>query len=124
MLSTSARELAQSARVVMRAGRNSPRRQRSARMKSSADVLPYSAKIQKYKQNIEEFLNVLLLVVRDELVSIVENKKFSQYSKSALMQSTKIIEEGIRKYKSNCSINSVVEGVLMGMLEVKFKCQR
>lgn len=93
-------------------------------MKSSADVLPYSVKIQKYKQNIEEFLNVLLLVVRDELVSLVGNKKFSQYSKGSLVESTKIIEEGIRKYKSNCSINSVVEGVLMGMLEVKFKCQK
>lgn len=93
-------------------------------MKSSADVLSYSVKIQKYKQNIDEFLNVLLLVVRDELVALVENKKVSQYSKSALVESTKIIEEGIKKHKSNCSINSVVEGVLMGMLEVKFKCQK
>lgn len=93
-------------------------------MKSSADVLPYSVKIQKYKQNIDEFLNVLLLVVRDEIVSIVSENKSSQYSTKALVESTKIIEEGIKKHKSNCSINSVVEGVLMGMLEVKFKCQR
>ena len=93
-------------------------------MKTSAEVLPYSVKIQKYKQNIEEFLNILLLVVRDEIVGLVEKKKVSQYSRSALVQSTKIIEEGIKKHKSNCSINSVIEGVLMGMLEVKFKCQK
>ena len=93
-------------------------------MRSSADVLSYSVKIQKYKQNIDEFLNILLLVVRDELVSIVNKDKISQYSRSALVESTKIIEEGIKKHKSNCSINSVIEGVLMGMLEVKFRCQK
>ena len=93
-------------------------------LKSSANVLELSAKMQKFKSNIEDFLNIMLNTIKKLLVNKVTNKGAVVYSNNVLVKISEVVLNAIKKVKSNCNINSVCDGVLMGILEVKFKCQK
>lgn len=92
------------------------------KLKSSANVLELSSKMQKFKGNLEEFLNILLNTFKNVVKQKINNSdtNLGLFAKGV----TDVIMNAIRKVKSNCSAASVCDGVLMGILEVKFKCQK
>ncbi len=95
-------------------------------LSSSAGVLNYSSKMLKYKANLEDFLNIMMLTLRNVFVNKVTKQTPTNivYSNKALANIVWVINEGIEKVKSNCNPNSVCDGVLMGILEVRYKCQK
>lgn len=95
-----------------------------SKMTSSSEVLKYSVEIQKYKANLEVFFNVMLDVLDLSMRSRVLGKNTTLYNEKATLGASKIIGQAIRKIKSNCNTNSIVEGVLLGILEERYKCQK
>ncbi len=93
---------------------------------TSANVLNYSAKMLKYKTTFEDFFNVMLLTLRNIFVdkttkNVQPNIK---YSSRALTKIVDVLNTAIEKVRCNCNPVSVCDGVLMGILEVRFKCQK
>ena len=94
-----------------------------ANLKTSANVLELSSKMQKFKGNLEEFLNILLNTFKNIVLAQAQNggiKNMGCFAKGV----ADVILAGVKKVKSNCSASSVCDGVLMGILEVRFKCQK
>ena len=97
------------------------------KMTDSSMVLKYSTKMLEFKSDLEDLINQMLLSVRDIMVLIATNKSSSEYNLdlyniSALKGISSLCEEAIAKIKANCNPNSVVDGLLMGILEVRYKC--
>lgn len=93
-------------------------------MQNSGDVLKYSVAVQKYKGAIETFLNVMLDVFHSSLRERMKGRVTTLYNEKATVGAMRVIENAIKKIKSNCNTNSVVEGVLLGILEERYKCQK
>lgn len=93
-------------------------------MQNSGDVLKYSVAVQKYKGAIEIFLNVMLDVFHSSLRERMKGRVTTLYNEKATVGAMRVIENAIKKIKSNCNTNSVVEGVLLGILEERYKCQK
>lgn len=93
---------------------------------NSSNVLALSSKMQKFKANIEDLLNIMLLTLRKMFENKVHNKQTYNinYSSKAIVEISKVINNAIKKYKSNCNLNTICDGVLMGILEVRYKCQK
>ena len=105
-------------------------------MKNSTNVLYYSAKIQAFKE-LDEFLNIMLVVFRDIMVArFDENAIEYAFYMNSIMKLTAIysekvcfevrlkIEKAIEKLNANCNKNSVVDGLLFDILEVRYLCQK
>lgn len=95
-----------------------------SKMNSSADVLKYSVAVQKYKGSLEVFFAVMLDVLHASMRDKIIGKNTTLYNEQATVGATYIIKDAIKKIKSNCNTNSVIEGVLLGMLEERYKCQK
>lgn len=93
-------------------------------MQNSGDVLKYSVAVQKYKGAIETFLNVMLDVFHSSLRERMKGRVTTLYNEKSTVGAMRVIENAIKKIKSNCNTNSVVEGVLLGILEERYKCQK
>ena len=93
----------------------------------SDKVLYYGSLIQDI-DNFEEFLNVLLDTFREVMEDIVVSNSstynISKYNSKSLMGIADIIKTSIMKYKANCNINAIIDYLLLGILEVRFKCQK
>lgn len=105
-------------------------------MKNSGNVLFYSTKIQALKE-LDEFLNIMLVVFRDIMVAHSDDNeiKYAFYGdiikKLTAMYSEKVcfevrlkIERALEKLNANCNKNSVVDGLLFDILEVRYLCQK
>ena len=102
-------------------------------MQSSSDVLSYSSELCSFKGKISEVLDEFNLVVRDltlincgnvELVTNKQNIKElseSNFSLKALTEICKLIMVCQNKLNSNCNPNAVIDSLLLGMLEAKYK---
>lgn len=106
-------------------------------MKNSSEVIDYSSKLMSYKGRLKEVLDEMFLFVRDLAVvktneNLVINKNkltdikvlSNFYSASACKLIVKLIEEAGKQIDANCSPTAIVDGLLMNILEVKYKCQK
>ena len=91
-------------------------------------ILYYSTIIQECADNVEDFLNLLLESFREVSVDIVSNNtlryRIEKYSLATVMEISKIIQNASMKLKANCNINAVLDYLLMGILEVRYKCKK
>ena len=103
------------------------------KLNTSGEILRYSSKILEYKDRVQEILDELSLILLDILYvksnlpnRVLNTNKVNEYSMSnfsvkALTLVHEKILEAQNKIKSNCNLNAVVDGFLIGMLEVKHK---
>ncbi|MBR5192255.1 MAG: hypothetical protein IKW33_02455 [Clostridia bacterium] len=106
-------------------------------MNSSKNVLEYSTKITKLSQELEDFLSVLELALKDMLVSLegkenlVQNKELLAKTKKAtgfnvasLLYGLEKVEEAKKRKKANATNTMLIEWLLLQILEGKFKWQK
>lgn len=103
------------------------------KLNSSGEILRYSSKVIEYKDRVQEILDELSLILLDILyvksnlpnrvlnTDKINDYKASNFSVKALKLIYGKVLEAQNKLKSNCNINAVVDGFLIGMLEVKHK---
>ncbi len=106
------------------------------KLKNSSQVLEYSYKVMQFKDNLEEFLDILLIMLRE--LAVVKESKFGiynsqnyekieeiskDYSTKAIFEISKKVGGALKKLASNCAPVAVVDGVLLDVLEVKYLCQ-
>jgi len=98
------------------------------RFDKSDKVLHYSTLIQEFAENIEDFLAVLLDTFKEVGEAIVtgDETKYNirKYSLKLIVEISKLIQTSVMKVKANCNINAVLDYLLLGILEVRFKCQK
>ena len=92
-------------------------------LKSSDQVLSCGYKITTSCPDLEEFLNLLTEYLAELSRNIVEQEAVGITMREIVLISEKV-QEGIKKIKSNCNSNAVVDGLLMGILEVKYLCRK
>lgn len=94
----------------------------------SDKVLYYSSIIMEYSDELEDFLNVLLDTFKEVMVAVVnkDNSTYliNKYSPASIMEISKVIQNAVMKLKANCNTNGILDYLLLGILEVRFKCQR
>ena len=106
-------------------------------MKSSRDVLKYSIKITSLKSDLDEFLSVFELLLRDLLAyregkgSLVQDKRALRetkaaegYNTAALIYALEKVTEAKRIKKFNGGGTMLVEKLLFSVLEGKHKWQK
>lgn len=106
-------------------------------MKSSRDVLKYSAKITALKSDLDEFLSVFELLLRDLLTcregkenlaqdkrALKETKKAEGYNTAALVYALEKVTEAKKIKKFNGGGVMLVERLLFSVLEGKHKWQK
>lgn len=105
-------------------------------LKTSKDILVYSSRILALKKDIPFFLDTLISMLRDVVVSVSsENIYFKNlkskydmlskiYSPLMVEKITKKINEIYLKMEFNCNMTGVVDQLLLDILEVKFLCQK
>lgn len=98
------------------------------RFEKSDKVLYYSTIIQEFADDIESFLTVLLDTFKEVGEAIVnsDESKYNirKYNYKIVYEISKLIQVSVMKIKANCNINAVLDYLLLGILEVKFKCQK
>ncbi len=102
-------------------------------MLSSSDVLKYSSSICSYKGKLSEILDEFNLIIRDLTLiksnnekSVLNTQNLEAYNKcnfslKALSEICKLVMVSQNKLKANCNPNAVIDSLLLGMLEAKFK---
>lgn len=104
-------------------------------MKSSKDVLNYSAKVIKYKDCLDEFISVLQLFFRDMLIEyeggVVWNEnskgllgKTQGYNEGAILAALEKTAEAAKRLTFNVNDVMLVDWLLFAILEGKYKWQR
>lgn len=106
-------------------------------MKSSSDVLAFSTKITSSKCDLDLFLSVFELKLRDMLVreenkeQLVYNKSAlnrvkdaNNYSVGALIYALESINEAQKRRKFNVNATMLIEWLLLKILEGKYKWQK
>lgn len=103
--------------------------------KNSVELLEYSNRILKYKNNIEDFLyfcmNALenLCLVKTDKIQVHNdylerlNKVSDDYSFVLIKNLFIQIEESVKKIKANCNVVGVVDGLLLNILEEKYNAK-
>lgn len=92
-------------------------------LKSSDQVLGVGYRLSTLCPDLEEFLN-LLTEYLGELANTVAGGENAGLSMREIVLISQKVQEGIKKIKSNCNQNAVVDGLLMGILEVKYLCRK
>lgn len=105
-------------------------------LKTSKDILIYSSKILALKKDIPFFLDTLISILRDIVVSVSSNNIYFKnlkgkyevlsqiYSSVMVEKITKKINEIYLKMEFNCNMTGVIDQLLLDILEVKFLCQK
>ena len=105
-------------------------------MKESKDVLSYSIKLSGLKDKLNEFIDVLELVFKDILVGVTTGEKrvknleiFSKVDKKGLSAGALVgildkISQARKRMSSNANDNMVIDFLLYGILEEKYKWQK
>ena len=105
-------------------------------LKSTKELLDYSSQILALKKDIPFFLDTMIAMLRD--ISVVnyggkllfenlnsEYKKLASiYSSEMIQKITQKINEIAQKQEVNCNMTSVIDTLLLDILEVKFLCQK
>jgi len=98
------------------------------KLDKSDKVLYYSSLIQEFSENIEDFLNILLDTfkeVGEDIVKMSETRyNIHKYNLKIIVEISKVIQTALMKVKANCNLNAVLDYLLLGILEVKFRCQK
>lgn len=93
----------------------------------STQVLKYSTKVLEIDE-LENLFNVLLDTFRETLEAAVKKDtseyRIDKYSYESIMKIAEVIKTAIMKLKANCNPSAVVDYLLLGILEVRFRCQR
>lgn len=93
------------------------------RLNSSENVLKCGYNLTQISSDTEEFLNLLVEYLSELMAKIVNGENVGISSKEVVLITEKV-QEGIKKIKSNCNPNAVIDGLLMGILEVKYLCRK
>ena len=106
-------------------------------MNSSAEILEFSNKILQSKIDLNQFLSVLEILLRDMLVisqkktdvafnkgAIERLKKAQNFSTGAIIHALESITEGQKRKKFNTNQTMLVEWLLFQILEGKYKWQK
>ena len=98
------------------------------KLDKSDKVLYYSSLIQEFSENVEDFLNILLDTfkeVGEDIVNANETRyNIHKYNLKIIVEISKVIKTALMKVKANCNLNAVLDYLLLGILEVKFRCQK
>ena len=93
----------------------------------SDKVLHYSTLIQEV-DNLESFLNLLIDSFREVSEAIVNGDKtcynIAKYNHNMIFEISKVIQTSIMKFKANCNASAIIDYLLLGILEVRYKCQK
>ena len=102
-------------------------------MASSSDVLKFSSSLCAFKGKLSEILDEFNLVIRDLTLvksdnanNVLNTQNLESYYKcnyslKALSEICGLVMVSQNKLKANCNANAVVDSLLLGMLEAKFK---
>ena len=105
-------------------------------LKSTKELLDYSSQILALKKDIPFFLDTMLAMLRDIAVvnyggKLLFENLSSEYKKLACVYSSQMIQkitqkinEIAQKQEFNCNMTSVIDTLLLDILEVKFLCQK
>lgn len=104
-------------------------------MKTSRDVLEYSSKILKYKDNLKEFVECLSLAFRDMLVEMQGEKPYNPqnagllerstgFTEGSLLNALEITAEAVKRISFNANDVMLVDWLLFAILEGKYKWQK
>jgi len=94
----------------------------------SDKVLYYSNVILDCTDDLEDFLNVLLDTFKEVMEAVINKDnsifRIGKYSSKAIMEISKVIQNAVMKLKANCNTSAILDYLLLGILEVRFKCQK
>lgn len=93
------------------------------KLSSSDQVLKCSFELTSLCADLEEFLNLMTESLSELMQKLAKGENVGLTSKEAVLISNKV-QESIKKVKSNCNPNAVIDGLLMGILEVKYICRK
>jgi len=105
-------------------------------LKTSSDIIKYSCSIIALKNDFRYFLDTLNMVLRDVvvcredgLINFENNKQdlvqlSEMYSILAIEKIIHKLNEIYLKLEFNCNLNSIVDKMLLDILEVRFLCQK
>ena len=93
------------------------------RLSSSDQVLKCGYELMNTCNDLEEFLNLMTEALSELMQKFAKGEKVGLTSKEIVLMSEKV-QESIKRLKSNCNPNAVVDGLLMGILEVKYLCRK
>lgn len=98
-------------------------------LKDSSMVLEYSNKCLKYKDNLEDLVSQMMICVQDIARICATNGESSEYNVGlynlkSLEAISSLCEEAIKKNNANCNPNSIIDGLLLGILEARYKCSK
>lgn len=105
-------------------------------MKTSRNVLPYSAKLMSYKDDLGELVDIIELVLGDCLLAsagVRDRLRFksaikdvidisAQYTASVVVRLRDVIVRARKRIEGNGNAQSIIDELLFSMLEVKAKC--
>ena len=102
-------------------------------LKASSDVLKMSNTLAYYKDSFEEVLETFMQVYL-ELDKVRANAKYVSnikfdvgtvggYNTQSITYISHLIVECMDRYKFNCSITGIIDYLLFGILEAKFRCK-
>ena len=105
-------------------------------MKTSRNVLPYSAKLIGYKDNLGELVDIIELVLADCLLAsagVRDRLRFksaikdiidisAQYTASVVVRLRDVLVRARKRIEGNGNAQSIIDELLFSMLEVKAKC--
>ena len=106
-------------------------------MRTSKDLINYSSVMEKNRKFIDKYLDILSVMFRDMLIikEGLEELAFNQnsinllklasenYSQIALVEAIKKISKSKKMLKFNTNVTGVIDSLLVGILEVKYKWQ-
>lgn len=102
-------------------------------MQSSSDVLKFSSSLCAFKGKLSEILDEFNLVIRDLTLvksgaknDVLNSQNLEEYVKcnyslKALSEICGLVMVSQNKLKSNCNANAVIDSLLLGLLEAKYK---
>jgi len=105
-------------------------------MKKSGDVLRFSNKVTALGDAVDEFLSVLLLALSEMLyftegkesllksVAFPELKNAEGFTRGVIILAIEKTNEAVRRKKTNVSDQTVIEWLLLSILEGKYKWQK
>ena len=103
-------------------------------LKNTKQVLSYSKKLQRYLDRFDIIMNILLLAVEDMILikSGLEGKNLKdesllkvsdEYTIKALIEIQNLIDKASREKSLNVSPLTIIENLLLKILEVKYLCR-
>lgn len=105
-------------------------------MKSSKDVLEFSNKITALKSDLDDFLSVMELLLRDVLALIEKREQLlfnssladrlieGNFTRGAVVHALESVTQAFKRKKANATPTMLIEWLLFQILEGKYKWQK